>query len=108
MATSITSAANTVIIWFIERRHIFFSSRKCVCPSHAVRRGGERSESKNENVFRKNHRREILRREKPEADSVRGARMSGKFPASEYWYAGVCQNVSLQKRQFGCCRVDTP
>src|SRR5580658_11287018 len=100
MATSRTSAANTVITRFIgrfiERRDIFCSSRKCVCPSHVLRRGGERGESKIQNVFGKNHRREILRREKPEAntvrakaDSVRWARMSGKIPASEYWYAGA-------------------
>src|SRR5579863_2166224 len=95
MATSSTSAANTVIARFverlIERRDIFFSSRKCVCPSHVLRRRGERSESKMKNVFRKIHAREILRREKPEAntvrakaDTVRGARMSEIFPASEY------------------------
>jgi hypothetical protein len=66
-----------------------------------LRRGGERGESKIQNVFGKNHRREILRREKPEAntvrakaDSVRWARMSGKIPASEYWYAGAWKNVS--------------
>jgi hypothetical protein len=49
----------------------------------------------------KKHEREILRREKPEAntvrakaDTARGARMSEIFPASEYWYASPCQNVS--------------
>jgi hypothetical protein len=56
-----------------------------------LRRGGERSESKIRNVFKKNYVTVILRREKPEADSVRakadsvrGARMGGKIPASEY------------------------
>jgi len=28
------------------------------------------------------------------ADSVRRVRVSGKIPASEYWYADACQNVS--------------
>jgi hypothetical protein len=44
-----------------------------------------------QNDFEKNHRREILRREKPEADSVRaktdsvrGARMHKRMRASEY------------------------
>jgi hypothetical protein len=56
-----------------------------------LRRGGERSESKMQNVFEKNYVTVILRREKPEAntvrakaDSVRRARMGGKIPASEY------------------------
>jgi hypothetical protein len=56
-----------------------------------LRRGGERSESKMQNVFEKNYVTVILRREKPEAntvrakvDSVRRARMGGKIPVSEY------------------------
>jgi len=74
-----------------------------------------------QNVFEKNYVTVILRREKPEAntvrakaDTVRRARLGGKIPASEYWYASARQNVSAGPTiihrgpvQIGCCRVDT-